>query len=373
MKKILFVSNISNKITNFSIPSIEAAKAQGYDFHMAANYSGYQESSSSYQVTLHHIDMIRNPLNLKNIKAFKQMNDLIKTEKFDVIHCNTPLGGILGRICGRKANVSKIIYTAHGFHFYKGAPLINRILYRNIEKWLAHHTDSIITINEEDYFAAKKFKLKNEGSVYSIPGVGINTNEYQDITIDKDKLRKSLGLEKDNVILISMGDLIKRKNYTLSIEALAMTKNSNVYYLICGQGPELENLKKLAKEKGVEQQVRFLGHRSDIKELLTISDIFLFTTLQEGLPRSMMEAMASGLPCIASKIRGNTDLIESGNGGFLVNLNDTHGFTNAIEVLSKDRLKREIMGKKNLEKIREYDVENIKALMLDIYIKELPQ
>ena len=144
MKKILFISNISNRITNFSLPSIYAAKNLGYEFHMAANYSNFNDEPEKYDVKLHHIDLDRNPFSKQNIIAYKQMLELIEKEKFDVIHCNTPIGGVLGRLCGKKADVPKVIYTAHGFHFYKGAPLINRTIFKWAEMWMARYTDAIL-------------------------------------------------------------------------------------------------------------------------------------------------------------------------------------------------------------------------------------
>lgn len=370
MKKILFISNISNKITNFAIPSITAAQSLGFEFHMAANYSNFKDNSSHYNVTLHHIDLDRNPISYKNIKAYKQMMALIKKEKYDVIHCNTPVGGLLGRLCGKRANVPHVIYTAHGFHFYKGAPFINQFMFKRIEEYLARFTDALITINSEDYHAAKHFHLRSNGNVYYIPGVGVNTEDFFVNNMDKKKLKKSLGLEEDAFICVAMGDLIPRKNYKTSIEAISKTENRKINFLICGEGPLLSELKDFAKEKGVEKQIHFLGFRSDITQILNISDIFLFTTLQEGLPRSMMEAMAAGLPCVASKIRGNTDLIEQGEGGYLVNVKDSEGFAKAIEKIVNDSELQKEMRKKNLMNAKKYDVMNIKFEMKKIYEKE---
>ena len=371
MKKILFISNISNKITNFSIPSIQAAQSLGYEFHMAANYSEFKDDVTKYNVTIHHIDIVRNPFSLKNIKAYKQMLALVKEEKIDVIHCNTPIGGILGRLCGKRANVTKIIYTAHGFHFYKGAPLINRTIFKWAEMWMARYTDAIITMNEEDYQAAQKFKLRNNGKVYYILGVGVETTMYKATDVNTKELRNSLGLSSEDIVLISMGDLSNSKNYAVAIRSIAKGNNNKIHFLICGSGPELRRLQKLATDIGVEHQIHFLGFRSDIKELLTIADIFLFTTYREGLPRSMMEAMASGLPCIASKIRGNVDLIEDGIGGLLRHPNDIDGFAEAINLLATDKKLRETMKKNNLETIKRFDVENVKKEISLIYRSEL--
>ena len=371
MKKILFISNITKRITNFSLPSIKASQNLGYEFHFAANCSEFNDSPEKYNVKLHHIDLDRNPLSKQNIIAYKQMVELIEKEKFEVIHCNTPIGGVLGRLCGKKAGVPKVIYTAHGFHFYKGASLINRTIFKWAEMWMARYTDAIITMNEEDYQAAQKFKLRNNGKVYYVPGVGVDTEMYQLKKVDSNELKNSLGLSLDDIVLIAMGDLIDRKNYASSIKAIAKANNQNLRFLICGKGPKLEALQKLASDLGVEKQIHFLGFRTDIKELLTIADIFLFTTYQEGLPRSMMEAMSAGLPCIASKVRGNVDLIQEGVGGFLRDPDDSEGFAEAINRLALDKALREKMKASNLETIKKFDVENVKKEMFSIYNAEI--
>ncbi|BCB40345.1 glycosyltransferase family 4 protein [Bacillus cereus] len=371
MKKILFISNITNRITNFSLPSIVASQSLGYEFHLAANCSNFKDDASKHNVIVHHVDLDRNPFSFKNIKAYKQMLALIKEEKFDVIHCNTPIGGILGRLCGKKMRVPKIIYTAHGFHFYQGAPRVSGTIFKLAEMWMARYTDAIITMNKEDYQAALRFKLRQKGKVYFIPGVGVDTDLYKYEKINRVTLKSSLGLKESDIVLISMGDLIHRKNYIASIRAIARANNPRLQFLICGKGPELDNLQTLAKELGVENQVKFLGFRSDIKELLAISDIFLFTTYQEGLPRSMMEAMAAGLPCIASKVRGNVDLIVDEKGGFLRHPNDISGIAECISKLALNEDLRGEMKLSNLEAIKQFDVGNIKKIMKDIYLKEL--
>ncbi len=364
--KLLFISNISNKITNFAIPSIKAAQAMNYDVDMAANYSNFNDDPEKYGVIINHIDLVRNPLNLKNIIATKQMLALIKEKGIDAIHCNTPIGGILGRVCGKLCGVKKVIYTAHGFHFYKGAPLFNRTVIKWIERFMAHWTDAIITMNKEDFEEAKKFKLRNNGKAYFVHGVGINTKDFN-VECDKEAKRRELGIKETDTVLISMGDLIKRKNYNPVIEAVAKLKNAGVHYLICGKGPELESLTALAKLLGVEEQIHFLGFRTDVKELLQIADIFVFSTLQEGLPRSLMEAMSVGIPCVVSKIRGNVDLVEDGVNGFLCETNDSDCYARAIKTLTEDELLRNRMKEENLKKICDYDVSVVSEEIKKIY------
>lgn len=384
LKKYLFISNSNKpsyeklnsrekiKLDNVSIPCIEAAKSMGYDVYVGINRKYARELESDYEVKFYFSSTYRSLYDFKsNFMAFRNLMSLIREEKFDVIHCNTPIGGILGRLCGKIGNVPKIIYTAHGFHFYKGASLKNQLIFRNAEKMMARYTDVLITINNEDYEAAKKFKLRNKGKVYYVPGVGVDTELYHNQEVDIKQKKQSLGLNHDDIVLISMGDLIPRKNYITSIKAVAKANRPNIKYLICGKGPELANLQTLAHQLGVSEQVMFLGYRNDIKELLAISDIFLFTTYQEGLPRSMMEAMAAGLPCVASRIRGNVDLIDNGLGGYLIDPKHVTDVANAIRFLINDNEKRRAMSAINRERIENFHTEKVKDAIYKLYQMEL--
>ena len=374
MEKILFVSNISKRVGTFSLASIEAAKKCGIQFHMAANWDKanveqIRSDEEEYNVKIHNIPLSRNPYSLKNIKAYKQLVSIIKREDIDYIHCNTPVGGLLGRLAGKKCNVKKIIYQAHGFHFYKGAPLKNWLLYYPIERCLAHFTDAIITINKEDYERAKKFKLKNNGRVYFVPGVGIDTSQYHSDRQLRLEKRRELSLRDDDIALISMGELIVRNNYQVAIDAISESHNPHLHYFICGDGPEKEPLYDFSKKKGIEKQIHFMGYRTDIKELMQAADIFLLTSLQEGVARSLMEAMASGLPCVVSRIRGNSDLLSGNNGGILCDtLKD---YVDAICRLANDSSLRKHMSQNNLRTVQRYSIGEVAKEITDVYSSEL--
>ncbi len=376
MSKILFISNISRKISSFVTASIEASHDLNMEFYHAANWKNVESDQIhadelAYNIKINNVNISRNPFSGKNLKAYKELVELINREKIDYIHCNTPTGGILGRLAGKKCKVKKVIYQAHGFHFYKGAPKKNWMLYYPVEKWLARYTDALITINQEDYELAKtKLKLRKGGQAYYVPGVGIDTSQYNAASSSRQDKRKELGLKDDDIALISMGDLIQRKNYDTAIRAIAETKNEKLHYYICGKGPEEDTLKGLAQSLNIAEQIHFLGFRSDIKELLAASDIFLFTTKQEGLPRSMMEAMASGLPCVASRIRGNTDLLENTDGGFLCDTMDIPAYAEKINLLAEDTVMRETMGRNNLITIQKFSTETVTDEIRKIYAAE---
>ena len=298
----------------------------------------------------------------------KQLVDLINKEKIDYIHCNTPVGGVLGRLAGEKCKVKKIVYEAHGFHFYEGAPKKNWMIYYPVEKWLAKKTDAIITINNEDFERAKTFKLKNNGQVYYVPGVGMDLSQYNVPDTVREIKRNELNLKDTDFALISMGDLIDRKNYKIAIEVVAKLNNPHVHYFICGKGPEEVNLKKLAENLGVDKQVHFLGFRNDIKELLKASDTFLFTSKQEGLARSLMEAMASKIPCVVSKIRGNTELIGNNENGFLCSGLDD--YVNAIIKIMQSPDLAYKFKEKSSKHLNNFSIEKVIDCLFDVYSKE---
>ena len=374
MSKILFISNIAKRVGSFSVASIEVAHRNGLDYYMAANWAEatdkqIREDEQKYNVKIINIDLARSPYSPKNITAYKQLVKLIKKEGIDYIHCNTPVGGFLGRLAGKKCKVKKIIYQAHGFHFYDGAPLKNWLVYYPIEKWLAHYTDAIITINKEDYERTQSFRLRNNGKVYYVPGVGIDLSQYELSENTREIKRKELGLKETDVALISAGELNANKNNKVIIEALAILQNRNVHYYLCGVGPCEEGLRNLVQKKGIAEQVHFLGYRADVKELFQAADVFVMPSFREGLSRSIMEAMASGLPCIVSKIRGNVDLVEEGKGGYLCDPYDIHSFEISIENCLHDSAEAKHMGAYNKSKIIQYSSGVVEEKLKDIYLE----
>ena len=353
---------------NVSRPCLEAALDLGYEVFWGINRNKPEELECSLPVKLFDSHTYRSLTAFSDNRiALRNLSKVLKENCIEVIHCNTPVGGLVGRLCGRKFHTKHIIYTAHGFHFYKGAPLINRTVFKWAEQIMAHWTDVIITMNQEDFEAAKKFKLRKNGKVFKVHGVGITLSEYEDIIVDKEGKRRELGFTPQDIICISAGDLVARKNYGVAIEAIASIPSPNIHYLICGLGPEQKELEELAKQRGVENQIHFLGFRNDMKELMKISDIFILSSLQEGLPRSLMEAMAIGLPVIASRIRGNVDLIEEGKNGYLCQPMSSAEFARGINALSQNRSARQIMGAHNLVVIKGYDISVVQKEIANIY------
>lgn len=315
MKKLLYITHFSGlRVNRFWLTSIEAAHAAGYEFHLACNMCGadkdiFPQQCNTLGIIPHQIDFERNPLSSKNKIAYKQLLQLMKAEGFEIVHCNTPIGGLLGRLCAKRASVPYVIYQAHGFHFWKGAPLKNRIVYYSVEKAMAKYTDALLTINQEDFAAASRFHLKKNGRVEYIPGVGIETQTIRNTTVDRSQKRNELHIPDDAIVFLTVAELGPEKNHETAIRAFQQAGIPNSYLLICGKGRHKDALSNLIADLHCQDNVKLLGYRTDVMEIYKIADCFVFASLREGLSVALMEAMASGLPCIASKIRGNIDLL----------------------------------------------------------------
>lgn len=385
MKKYVFITNSTKpsdevfesleeiKLDNVSRPCLEAAIEMGYEVILGVNRK-YPEKLNCRELPIkfYNSHTYRSILSFKdNYIAYRNLCNVLKKGDVDVIHCNTPVGGLIGRICGKKYKVKKVIYTAHGFHFYKGAPIFNNTVLKWTEKIMAHWTDILITLNEEDYQAAKKMKLKKNGKVYKIPGVGIDTNIYKNNCIDRNKLRQSINIKDSDFVCISIGRLDKNKNNKASIESIYQMHRKDVHLIICGEGDELNKLLELVNKLGMNDRVHFLGFRKDIPDLLYISDIFISLSEREGLPRATMEAMAAGLPCIVSEIRGNVDLIDENKGGHLISLQEFDIIPSILISLIENKSLREDYGIHNQNKIKQFDILNVKHEVADIYNSNL--
>lgn len=372
MKKVLFVATVvKTHIMEFHIPYLKMFKEMGWETAVAArnDYENPADCVIPYCDIYYNIPFERNPLKPGNLKAYKELKHIIDEGEYDIIHCHTPVGAMLTRLAAKQARKqgTKVFYTAHGFHFYKGAPVINWILYYPVEKWLSRYTDVLITINKEDYERAKKFKA---GKVCYVPGVGIDLKKFNAGYVNKEQKRKEIGVSADDFVLLSVGELIPRKNHEVVIRALSVLKQldklNHIEYVICGRGSYEADLRKLAEGLDVADHVHFLGYRNDISEICNCADLFVFMSHQEGLPVALMEAMACGLPAVCSNIRGNTDLIEDGVTGLLAN-NTPEEVAQSISKMKSDTALRNRVASAALQKIKQFDLSSVEDEMSKIY------
>lgn len=371
--KLLYILNVANRVNNFSHAAMLAAQELGIEFYIAGRFgyaSAAEREADAAEKGIHivQLDLDRSPFSLQNRVAYRQLCELIRREKIDAIHCNTPVGGVLGRLAGEACGVQTVIYQVHGFHFYKGAPLLNWCTYYPVEKWLARKTDALVTINHEDFeLATRRMKLRRGGKVYYVPGVGIDTARYGADAQARLQKRAELGLSPHAFVLIMVGELNANKNIGVVLRAMEKTASADIHCLLCGVGDHMDALRQQAEHAGLRDRVHFLGYRTDMRELYAASDCLVMSSLREGLPRSVMEAMASGLPCVVSRIRGNVELIADGENGFTSAANDADGFAAAIDTLAGDPALCRTLGENNRKKAAALDTAEIRDRWVRLY------
>ena len=378
-KKALQLASVASMIDQFNIPNIKILLDLGYKVDVVADFTNPGTITNERAEGLKHrlnemgvraIDIaIPRSLNPKAVlSAYKDVKKLITTEHYNLIHCHSPIGGVICRQAAKteRNKGTKVIYTAHGFHFYDGAPLKNWLVFYPIEKWMSRYTDVLITINKEDYKrASEEFHAKR--TVY-LPGIGIDINKYSDKS-KRDVVRSVIGLNESDVLLLSVGELNENKNHTVVIKALGKMKAEgklpdNVYYAIAGIGKMESELKTIAKELNLDSRVKLLGFRSDVADVYNAADVFVFPSFREGLSVALMEAMASGLPVICSSIRGNTDLIDE-HGGFFF---DSHKVRDTIDAINNVlKCNRASLGEYNEDRVKEFDEKRVKKYMQILY------
>jgi len=317
MKKVLFVAKVvRSHIATFHLPYLKMFKEMGWKTAVAAHndYDDPRDCVIPNCDTYFDVPFERFPLSPNNVTSYRQLKKIIDAGEYDIIHCHTPVSAMITRLAALSARKrgTKVIYTAHGFHFFKGAPLINWLLYFPVEWFLARYTDALITINKEDYARAQRFAAKK---VYYVPGVGIDTKKFavdpETKQMKREAIRTELGISEDAIVLLSVGEVNENKNHRVAIEALSKIETKNIHYVICGRGEMEKSLTDLANQLGLNGRVHLTGYRNDVADFYQAADIFVFPSLREGLPVAVMESMASGLPIICNDIRGCADLIEN--------------------------------------------------------------
>lgn len=360
MKKVLLVATVQSHIAQFHKPTIKWLCDNGYSVDVAAGYNLDLKPNLSLDIqgTIYDVPFSRSPFSLKNIKAYKKLKKIIDSCDYDVVHCNTPVGGILTRMAAnskRKKGEIKVMYEAHGFHFFKGGSLINWLMWYPIEKWFSRYTDVLVTINKMDYaLANEKFSAKK---VEYIPGVGLDLSQFMNFD-NHDDLRAEFNLPKKSKIVISVGELNKNKNQQVIIRALAHLNDSNIHYFLAGNGPLKDELTQLTEQLGIKDNVHFLGYRRDIPSLLQNADVYAFPSLREGLGMASIEAMSTGLPLVTSNRHGINDYSENGKTGFKYNPDDYKGFADGIKKIVYDDEMKNKMGKYNVEVSKRFTVES---------------
>lgn len=369
--RILYIATISDTINSFLIPHIKLLVEQGNEVGVAFNpIQEINPELIQLGCTIYHVHFQRDPLKKENLAAYKKIKQIVLEDKYELIHVHTPVASFLTRLACRNMPEVKILYTAHGFHFFKGASKMSWILYLPFEKMAAKWTDGLITMNNEDYILAKKLKLRKSNAIYKVHGVGINLNYFVPQTLEeKSKLRKEYHYNLNDFIIIYVGELSDRKHQSLLIEAVSILRKKipNIKLLLVGDGVLKNNYKTMVNNLNLDENVEILGYREDVSNLMIISDLAVSTSRREGLPVNVMEAMATGLPLIVTNCRGNRDLIKNGVNGIVIKNDEVKECADAIEKLYTSKELRSEYGEKNKILIQAYSIENVIGEMREIY------
>ncbi|SHJ14565.1 glycosyltransferase family 4 protein [Pseudobutyrivibrio xylanivorans] len=396
-KKALMHAHTAYMVTQFNIDNIKILQDLGYTVDVACCWKDEDSALSPEAMKERRKKLddlgcrvieqasMRKIFNIGELrKAYLELKKEVEANQYQIVHTQSPIGGVICRLACRRARMmygTKVVYAAHGFHFFKGAPLKNWLVYYNVEKYCSKFTDLLITINKEDYDNARKFNAKQ---VAYIPGAGVDTHKFVASEDGRARVRKELGIDDDTIVLLSVGELIHRKNHGEVLRALKIMKDNGtlltpdsdervqpkykIKYLIAGRGKIQKELEESIKHLGLQDYVQLLGFRRDVADVFAASDIYVFPSHQEGLPVALMEAMSVGMPVVCSKIRGNIDLIQDGEGGYLFDAKDAKTLVAALnKALVDNEDKRHEMGQINVETMKEFDKEKVNEIMRGIY------
>lgn len=375
-EKVLILASVASMIDQFNMSNIHILLSMNYEVHVACNFEKgntcnqekidkLKNRLNELNVKYYQIDFTRSVFKIfEDIKAYKQVKKILNENNYKFVHCHSPIGGAIGRLVCRSTN-AKCMYTAHGFHFFKGAPLKNWIIFYPIEKYLSKYTDVLITINKEDYKRAKnKFKMKQ---LEYIPGVGVDTKKFQSLDFDRNSYRNKLGYRDSDFVILSVGEINCNKNHEIILRSIAELKDDRIKYLIAGQGELKDYLLDLSKKLNIDKQFKLLGFRNDIVELNYSADIFAFPSKREGLGLAAIEAMATGLPIITSNVHGINDYSINRKTGFSYSPEDYIGFSKGIKFLFEHATERQKIKDINMNIAKKYDISNVNSIMLKIY------
>ncbi len=390
MRKVLLVATVGGFVSQFEMNDVRLLQDKDCEIHYASNFDNnvYHLEEKIYErnhIKKHNVSIAKSPFNIsKNYKAYRDIKRIIDSEDISLVHCHTPVGGVIARMAAaRSKGKPKVIYTAHGFHFYKGAPLVNWCIYYLVEKLMARFTDAIVTINEEDYQRASSFKLRPDGKVYKISGVGIDLERYKrDSVLDERKVAEKkqlvdLNNDRNNVKttfkIVSISEINKNKNHKVVIKAInkLVKQGEKVYYDIYGKGSNEEFLQKYIDKLGVGDYVKLKGYIEKTEEVLKSADCFAFPSIREGLGMSALEAMACGLPVIARENRGTKEYMVNGHNGIVCSSDDAKEYAKAILKLKNSVETRKTMGRNARETVKKFSVAHTEVIMRQVYDKLL--
>ena len=368
--KVLLVATVQSHICQFHKPLVAMLHEHGCEVHVAArnNLAEKNGLKLDFVEQVFDVPFQRSPFSPKNLGAYKQLKKIIDEGNYDVVHCNTPVGGVVGRLAARKARKrgTKVFYTAHGFHFYQGAPKKNWLIWYPVEKFMCRHTDKLITINEEDYqLARSKFPVET----CHIHGVGVSVSRYHPHSAEEEEvLRKEESLSAQDFVVLCTGELNANKDQRTLIDAAVLCRDRipELKVLLAGNGPREATLREQIAGKQAEGYIRLLGYRTDLERVVPAADVIVSCSHREGLGLNLIEGMLCGKTVIAVENRGHRELVEDGVTGYLIPAGDSRALAEVLVKLYKSGA-RQRLGQAGYEKARLYTDQNVKRELKELY------
>ena len=367
MRKLLLVANVAKEhVLKFHVPTIERLSEDGWLVDVACGGS----ESVPFCRKQFELPIDRSPFNSHFVKAIKLLRSIIDEGRYDIIYCHTSVGGLVARVASRpfRKKGIRVIKFAHGTYFYNGAPLYNYILYYPLYKYLSTITDDIITITHEDFvFSKRHYRFPR---IHYVHGIGIETSRFlvPDRNEVRNKYREDLNIPQSSIVLVYVAELIKNKNQLLLLQVLerVLLHHPDTYLMLIGPEHDDGKLKHTAKQLGIDEHVRFMGWRDDIPNLLAVSDICTASSIREGLGLNLVEAMAAGLPIIATNNSGHAEILHNDPGvGFLVPFDSAKFAERVVELINNIQLRTQ-MGEIGRTVCAKYDSKAILPQILRI-------
>ena len=378
MPKLLIITTIQRTLRDFLLPYGDHFRSLGWQVDAMANVRDPYPVAEEHFDHFYAVDWGRNPLDPRNFgRTPRFIRELVEREKYDIVHVHTPVAAFVTRFALRKlraAGTVKVVYTAHGFHFFKGNSPLKNFVFLNLEKLAGRWTDHLIVMNREDFSAAQTHRIVPPEHLTLMPGIGVDLSKYSAASVTAEQIaavRRELGLAPEDKYILMVAEFIPRKRHQDAIEALALTAEPQLHLVFAGSGPTMDEMRKLTASKRVQSRCHFAGHRNDIPVLLKGASAMLLPSQQEGLPRSIMEAMVMGVPVIGTNIRGTQDLLENGC-GTLFDVGDTKELAQVLTELSASNPKFAVFALQAEKKVQNYNLVELLQLHENLYKKLLP-
>ncbi|MEW6182037.1 MAG: glycosyltransferase family 4 protein [Bacillota bacterium] len=369
--KVLFIATVARHLLAFHTPYFRLLQEWGYEVEAACSPGGETEAFTPLGVRLHDIPFGRRPFSRRNVRALLQLVRLIRTRSYVLIHVHTPVASFITRLAARICSFRPVLYTAHGFHFFSGAPARNWLVYYPLEWLAARWTDGLVVLNEEDFARARRLPLRGES--FLVPGVGVPLDSFPISQAKRPEILKDLGLKADMPVAVMAAEFSRVKNHTQAVRAWrqVVAAMPDAVLLLAGDGERREAVERLTGSLGLLSNIQFLGFRPDIERIMAVADAVLLTSKREGLPRVILEAMAAGKPVVATDVRGCRDLIADGGTGYLVGVGDAAGTARALLKLLSDKKLALRLGTKGRQQVQAYGLERVRPKMAGVYRRYL--